>query len=130
MHWTDPNGGSIFEVLDGFGTSGFVNFECDVEIPNLCLFITLNVSKVKLRDLLQPGARVCTDQRNPVMKRFFILRVRDIRAFKQLRQVVVTELLEARAATLRLLTFGVVLIDVSLPYGPLKKTPAIATTSF
>src|SRR6188472_3581669 len=121
MHWTASNRGCIFEVLGAFGTSSLVNLEGDVEIPNACFHITFNVSKVKLRDLLQPRASVGTDQWNPVTKRFFILRVRVIRTFKQLRHVIVTKLLVARAATLRLLAFGVVLIRVALAYSPLKE---------
>src|SRR6186997_2134465 len=120
MHWTASNRGLVFEILGASGTSSFVNFEGDVEIPNACFRITLNVGKVKLRDLLQPCACVCTDQRYPVTKRFLIVPVRVIRTFKQLRHVIVTKLLVARAATLRLLAFGVVLIRVALAYSPLK----------
>src|SRR6187455_1413144 len=121
MHGTGSNGGRILEVLAACGTSSFVNFEGDVEIPNACFHVTLNVSEVKLRDLLQPRASVGTDQRYPVSKRFLILRVRVIRTFKQLRHVIIAELLVARAATLRLLAFGEVLIRVALAYSPLKE---------
>src|SRR5258706_10973055 len=103
MHWTGSNRGRVFEVLGAFGTSSLVNFEGDVEIPNACFYIALNVSKVKLRDLLQPRACVCTDQRYPVAKRFLILCIRIMRIFKQLHHVIFTELLVTRAATLRFL---------------------------